>query len=84
MPIHDWTRVEAGIFYDFHHDWITTLKRSLNDGRLPAGFYALAEQIASDRPLAQEKAASACWMLPRAYVSRPARPWMPMLANAIA
>ena len=19
MPIHDWTRVEAGIFHDFHH-----------------------------------------------------------------
>lgn len=22
MPIHDWTRVEAGIFHDFHHAWI--------------------------------------------------------------
>src|SRR5438309_561880 len=21
MPIHDWTRVEAGIFHDFHHSW---------------------------------------------------------------
>ena len=26
MPIHDWTRVDAGIFHDFHHDWIFTLK----------------------------------------------------------
>jgi hypothetical protein len=23
MPIHDWTRVEPGIFHAFHHDWIT-------------------------------------------------------------
>jgi len=46
MPIHDWTRVNAGIFHDFHHDWITMLKRTLNAGRLPRGYYALAEQIA--------------------------------------
>src|ERR1700722_7015855 len=46
MPIHDWTRVVAGIFHHFQHDWITTLKRALNAGLLPPGFYALAEQIA--------------------------------------
>lgn len=23
MPMHDWTRVAAGIFHAFHHDWIT-------------------------------------------------------------
>lgn len=46
MPIHDWTRVEAGIFHHFHHDWISMLSRGLNAGRLPEGFYALAEQIA--------------------------------------
>jgi hypothetical protein len=23
MPIHDWSRVEAGVFHAFHHDWIT-------------------------------------------------------------
>src|SRR5947209_6912370 len=46
MPVHDWTRVGAGIFHDFHHDWITTLKRALNAGLLPPGYYALAEQIA--------------------------------------
>lgn len=32
MPIHDWTRVEAGIFHDFRHEWISTLRRALNDG----------------------------------------------------
>lgn len=47
MPIHDWTRVMAGIFHHFHHEWITTISRSLNAGRLPPGYYALAEQITS-------------------------------------
>jgi hypothetical protein len=46
MPIHDWTRVEAGIFHDFHHAWIEEIKRALNRGLLPPDFYALAEQIA--------------------------------------
>jgi hypothetical protein len=45
MPIHDWTRVDAGIFHDFHHEWISTTKRALNDGRLPPDYYALADQI---------------------------------------
>jgi hypothetical protein len=22
MPMHDWTRVDAGIYHDFHHEWI--------------------------------------------------------------
>jgi hypothetical protein len=46
MPIHDWTRVEAGLFHDFHHTWITELRRALNRGLLPHDHYALAEQIA--------------------------------------
>ena len=37
MPIHDWTRVDAGIFHDFHLSWIAEIKRSLNRGLLPAG-----------------------------------------------
>jgi hypothetical protein len=45
MPIHDWTRVYAGIFHDFHHAWIEETKRTLNRGLLPRGYYALAEQI---------------------------------------
>lgn len=45
MPIHDWTRVEAGIFHDFHHAWIEEIKRTLNRGLLPPEYYALAEQI---------------------------------------
>jgi hypothetical protein len=47
MPIHDWTRVDAGIFHDFHHGWIEEIKRSLNGGRLPDDYYALAEQFAA-------------------------------------
>lgn len=47
MPIHDWTRVDAGIFHDFHHTWITEIRRALNRGLLPPEYYALAEQIAS-------------------------------------
>jgi hypothetical protein len=46
MPIHDWTRVTAGTFHHFHQTWIIELSRALNGGCLPAGFYALAEQIA--------------------------------------
>src|ERR1700720_2184639 len=46
MPMHDWTRVEAGIFHAFHHDWITEISRALNRGLLPAAYYALPEQFA--------------------------------------
>src|SRR4051794_25512548 len=48
MPIHDWTRVDAGIFHDFHNTWISELKRALNGGILPDGYYALSEQVAGD------------------------------------
>jgi hypothetical protein len=48
MPIHDWSRVGAGIFHHFHQRWISAISDALNDGRLPADYYALAEQIAGD------------------------------------
>lgn len=47
MPVHDWTRVDAGIFHAFHHDWITDLARALNRGVLPRDYYALPEQYAA-------------------------------------
>src|SRR5436309_14031831 len=47
MPVHDWTRVEAGIFHDFHTVWIGQIRTALNEGLLPEGYYALAEQHAS-------------------------------------
>src|SRR5947207_14836040 len=44
MPVHDWVRVEAGIFHAFHVAWIPELRKALNGGLLPEGYYALAEQ----------------------------------------
>jgi hypothetical protein len=44
MPIHDWSRVPAGIFHHFHHEWITEIARALNRGGLPADYHARAEQ----------------------------------------
>ncbi|HEY3245171.1 MAG TPA: DUF4058 family protein [Phycisphaerae bacterium] len=46
MPVHDWTCVEAGIFHDLHVSWIPELKKALNGGLLPEGYYALSEQHA--------------------------------------
>jgi len=45
MPIHDWTRVEAGIYHHFHGRWLYAMADALNLGVLPKGYYALAEQI---------------------------------------
>jgi hypothetical protein len=47
MPIHDWTRVPAGLFHDFHQTWSIHIKMALNQGRLPYGFSALVEQRAN-------------------------------------
>jgi hypothetical protein len=47
MPVHDWTRVDAGIFHAFHHSWIEEIARALNRGRLPPDYYALPEQHAA-------------------------------------
>lgn len=46
MSVHDWTRVDAGIFHDFHQAWNAELRAALNGGLLPADFYALIEQHA--------------------------------------
>src|SRR6266851_2624699 len=48
MPVHDWTRVSAGTFHDFHTVWIGAIRTALNDGLLPADYYALCEQDATD------------------------------------
>ena len=49
MPVHDWSRVDAGTFHAFHTSWITHLMEWLNQGHLPAGYYALSEQHAGTR-----------------------------------
>jgi hypothetical protein len=46
MPVHDWTRVDAGIFHAFHQAWIVHLSERLNAGILPADYYALPDQVA--------------------------------------
>ena len=46
MPVHDWTRVGSGVYHDFHQAWSVAIRDSLNDGRMPDGYYALTEQIA--------------------------------------
>lgn len=48
MPIHDWKRVPAGIFHDFHQEWSVALKHALN-GVLRPPYYALIEQASSGR-----------------------------------
>ncbi len=45
MPIHDWKKVSAGTYHDFHHEWISAMRRQLNAGLLPEGLFAMAEQI---------------------------------------
>ena len=35
MPIHDWTRVDAGIFHHFHQRWIVAITDVLNQRLLP-------------------------------------------------
>src|SRR5438067_1779300 len=44
MPIHDWTRIYAGLFHDFHQTWSVYIKNALNAGLLPKGMNALVEQ----------------------------------------
>jgi len=45
MPVHDWTRVSFGTFHNFHQGWIIALRDALNAGRLPEGYFAMAEQV---------------------------------------
>ena len=44
MPLHDWSRVDAGVFHAFHTAWIGEIQNALNHGLLPEDYYALAEQ----------------------------------------
>jgi hypothetical protein len=46
MPVHDWARVRANRFHDFHQSWTVAIRNGLNAGRLPAGYFAMVEQQA--------------------------------------
>ncbi len=47
MPIHDWTRVDDGIFHDFHQAWTIEIRNALNAGMLPRDYFAMTEQVIS-------------------------------------
>jgi hypothetical protein len=44
MPVHDWTRVVAGNFHDFHQKWIAAISNLLNEKLLPKTYYSMVEQ----------------------------------------
>jgi hypothetical protein len=46
VPIHDWTRVRANRFHDFHQSWTIAIRNALNAGQLPPGYFAMIEQTA--------------------------------------
>lgn len=50
MPIHDWTRLEAGDFHHFHQTWVVNLSNALNGGLLPPDYIAMTERVAG-RPI---------------------------------
>jgi hypothetical protein len=49
VPLHDWSRIPAGLFHHFHQDWSIEITRQLNRGRLPKGLSALVEQRAGPK-----------------------------------
>ena len=55
MPIHDWTRVDAGLFHDFHQSWTVALRNALNEGILPIDnhFGAQADIPLEGEPIVQ-------------------------------
>lgn len=48
MPLHDWSRVDAGMFHHFHNSWVYKLADRLNAGVLPSSFFAAGEQYTAD------------------------------------
>jgi hypothetical protein len=49
MPLHDWSRIPAGLFHDFHQTWSIQIKLALNAGILPRCLSALVEQRSGPR-----------------------------------
>jgi hypothetical protein len=45
MPIHDWSRMQAGDVHHFHQSWICYLADSLNSGVLPSEYMAQIERV---------------------------------------
>ena len=43
MPVHDWTRVNSGLFHHFHQTWSVEIRNAINRA-LPKGMFSLIEQ----------------------------------------
>jgi hypothetical protein len=43
--MHDWSRVQAGVYHNFHVLWLSAITNRLNAGLLPQGMIAMAEQV---------------------------------------
>ncbi|MCE9529802.1 MAG: hypothetical protein K8T89_01475 [Planctomycetes bacterium] len=50
MPMHDWTRVQAGTYHDFHCCWLAKLTSQLNRELLPEDHYAQIEEATAGWP----------------------------------
>lgn len=48
MPIHDWSRFDAGVFRHFHNYWYMDIGDVLNEKLLPKSYFAMIEQNAGD------------------------------------
>ena len=48
MPMHDWTKVSAGVYHNFRYLWLASIMDRLNAGLLPKGLFAMAEQGVDD------------------------------------
>lgn len=72
MPLHDWSRVPAYVYHDFHMGLLVALRRVLNSGVLPEGYYALADQ--SMRTMGPD----VLTLGPRATTPIPQRPSVPI------
>ena len=44
MPLHDWSKVPAGLFHHFHQTWTIDIKTALNSIPLPRDYCALVER----------------------------------------
>ena len=53
MPLHDWTRVDAGLYHVFHQNWTIEIFRALNRGVLPTGYVAIGVAVADAPPRAR-------------------------------
>jgi hypothetical protein len=83
VPVHDWTRVDAGLFHAFHLGWICALCDVLNTGGLPPDYFALLEHAIRvpapdvlDLPLSAETEGPAGASPGLAVTAVPPRAWI--------